>query len=125
MSYEQYWYGDPLMVGAFYKADKLRREQKDADAWLQGSYVLQALQATVGNLFLSKGKEPFRYPKKPILTEEREKREANERDRRTKEEQELAFARAWMIQFCEVGKNWGKNNAKASSLQADAESDPG
>ena len=119
MTYEEYWYGDPLMVGAFYKADKLRQEQKDADAWLQGSYVLQALQATVGNLFLGKGKQPFRYPEKPILTEERLKKEEAERDKRTKAEQEAAFARAWMIQFCEVGKNWGKNNG--SSVRNDTE----
>jgi hypothetical protein len=109
MTYDEYWYGDPLMVGAFYKADKLRQEKTDADAWLFGSYVLQALQATVGNMFLSKGKEPYRYPKKPILTEERANKEAEKREQEKRERDEAAFARAWMIQFCEVGKNWGKN----------------
>lgn len=43
MTYEQYWYGDPLMVKAFLKADKLMQERKNAEAWLQGMYIYDAV----------------------------------------------------------------------------------
>ena len=48
MTYEQYWYGDPLMVRAFYKADKFRREREDMNAWLQGVYFKKAIEASIG-----------------------------------------------------------------------------
>ena len=53
MTYNEYWYGDPLMARDYYRAFRIRRKQEDERMWLQGLYVLQALQATVGNLFLS------------------------------------------------------------------------
>lgn len=103
MTYEEYWYGDPLMVRAFYKADKLRRERTDEEAWLYGLYVLNALNATVGNMFRKSG-QPAEYPKEPFLIQkQREERERSEREK----EQEAIWARAWMSQFVMAGKNWG------------------
>ena len=109
MTYEQYWYGDPLMVGAYYKAEKIREELRDIDAWKQGMYVANAIECTIGNAFLSKGKEPAKYPKQPILTEERVRKET-ERRKKTEEikAQEAVFAKAYMMSMMETGKNWGK-----------------
>ena len=105
MTYDEYWYGDPLMVRAFYKANRLREEQKDAEAWLAGSYVLKALDAVVGNLFRDKGSQRAEYPTEPVLAQaKREKREKTERE----QEQEALWAKAWMSQFVEAGKEWGK-----------------
>lgn len=101
MTYEQYWYDDPLMVRAFYKADQLRRERADTDAWLNGLYVKKAIESTIGNAFRAKGTQPEKYPGKPILTEERELKKQTE-------EQQKAFARLYMMQMVEAGKNWGK-----------------
>lgn len=107
MTYEQYWYGDPLMVRAFWKADKIRRERGDEAAWLSGLYVLNALNATVGNMFRSPGQQSAEYPAEPFLKrKEREKRERTERE----EEQDAIWAKAWMTQFVDAGKNWGKQN---------------
>lgn len=107
MTYEQYWYDDPLMVRAFYKADKLRRERMDEQAWLHGLYMLRALDATVGNAFRQKGQQQTSYPEEPLsLTEKRERDESRKiRD----EEQEATLALAWMSSFVQAGKNWGKN----------------
>ena len=105
MTYEQYWYEDPLMVRAFYKADQLRRERNDEEAWLQGMYFVEALNAVVGNMFLKPGKPPAKYPSEPLLLQmKREKREKAKRDK----EQEAVWAKAWMGSFVNAGKHWGK-----------------
>ena len=104
MTYEQYWYGDPLMVRAFYKADKIRQEREDYNAWTQGMYVLSALNASVGNM-LRKSGQPAKYPTEPFsVTEKKERQRQKEID----EEQEALLAQAWMSSFVQAGKNWGK-----------------
>lgn len=107
MTYEQYWYGDTRMVRAFYQAEKLRQEQKDADAWLYGSYVGQAIEATIGNAF-RKGGPPAKYPNMPNLTEKRMREEEERRQKEEREERERVLALAWMNSFVRAGKNWGK-----------------
>ena len=107
MTYEQYWYGDPLMVRAFYKAFQLRQEQIDEQAWLNGVYVLRALDATVGNMFRKHGATPAEYPQEPMTLTSRRQREAEASERR--KAQEAVWARAWMESFVQAGKNFGKN----------------
>lgn len=105
MTYEQYWYGDPLMVRAFYKADKLRQRRADENAWLNGMYFMAAINATIGNIG-NKGtlneypKEPFSAEGERLLEQKKEKRK----------EQEATWAKAWMAQFVEAGKSWGQKN---------------
>lgn len=98
------------MVGVFHKAERIRQEHRDVEAWKQGMYVMQAIQCTIGNAFLGKGKTPAEYPKQPMLTEERLKREA---EKKIKEEEKLAnekaFASAYMMSMMDFGKNWGKH----------------
>lgn len=103
MTYEQYWYGDPLMARAFYKADKIRQQRMNDEAWLYGAYTLRALQATVGNIFLKKGAKPVEYPRKPIdISEE------TEEEKEAREEQEAVYAEAYMMNMVLAGKSWGK-----------------
>lgn len=109
MTYDQYWYDDPMLVRAFAKADKIKRERKDFYLWLQGRYFADAIASTIGNAFRDKGTEPCKYPAKPYLMEETEQQKAE------KEEQEIAFADAWMNQLCEVGKNWGKDKGQGEA----------
>lgn len=105
MTYTEYWYDDPLMVRAFYKADKLRRERADEEAWTHGLYVLSALNATVGNMFRKTGQAPAEYPSEPItVTKNKEKQKKTEEE----QEKEAAWALAWMSSFVNAGKNWGK-----------------
>jgi len=84
MTYEQYWYGDPLMAQDFFEADRLRKKREDELAWWQGLYVQKALLSTVGNLFLEEGADPNMYPQSPLLEEMSKEREA---ERKAKEEE--------------------------------------
>lgn len=107
MTYDEYWFGDPLMVRAYYKADKLRRERIDEEAWLNGQYIVSALNATVGNMFRKTGQAPAEYPKEPVSLSQKRARE-QERSEKSKE-QEATWAKAWMSSFVQAGKNFGKN----------------
>ena len=109
MTYEQYWYGDTHMVRAFYRAEKLRQEQKDAEAWMIGSYVAEAITATVGAVFRKKGSQPETYPDLPRLMKKRMEEEEERRRSEEKAEKERLLALAWMTNFVQAGKNWGKN----------------
>mgnify|MGYP007069873935 CR=1 FL=1 len=109
MTYEQYWYDDPLLVRVFYKAEKLKQDHEDEKAWLYGLYMLNALNATVGNMFRKQGQAPAEYPKEPFsVTQEREKKERREQTEQEKE-QEALWAEAWMSSFVQAGKHWGKD----------------
>ena len=106
MTYEQYWFGDPLMVRAFYKAEKLRQKRVDEEAWLYGAYVLRALDAIVGNAFRKSGSQPSEYPKEPLHV-------INDREAalsaKQREEEEKTYALAYMTNMVAFGKGWGKH----------------
>lgn len=78
------------MVRSYYKADRLKTERMNYEAWLYGMYTTKALEATVGNVFEKKGAKPIEYPEKPlelfksadsIAKEEQEKAQENEKMR--------------------------------------------
>ena len=105
MTYDQYWYGDPLMVRAFYKAEQLRKKKVNEEAWLTGVYMYKALDATVGNMMRKQGTVPVEYPKEPLPVD------GEEEDTRTKEareDQEAVYAKAYMMNMVMAGKNWKK-----------------
>ena len=104
MTYDQYWYGDPLMVRAFRKADKMRQERRDEEAWVQGMYFARALDAAVGNMFRKQGTTPSEYPNMPFLRETKPPEKPTEKQ----EEQEAVWAEAWMMSFVHAGKRWSK-----------------
>lgn len=113
MTYDQYWYGDPLMVRAFYKADRIRQERKDSEAWLTGLYVLRALDASVGNLFRKEGTTPAEYPERPFSAEKAQDTAQTE----DQEEQERLMAELYMMQFERVGRNWGKKKEVSANAE--------
>ena len=112
MTYDQYWYGDVRMARAFYQAEKLRQERRDADAWRIGSYVADAINSTVGNAMRQTGTTKASYPKYPRLTQDRMEREALKRQKtEEQEEKEALFADAYMKNMLRIGKQWGRKNA--------------
>ena len=112
MTYEQYWYGDTHMARAFYRAEKLRQEQRDSDAWLFGVYVGRAIESTIGNAFLRKGQQAIEYPEMPKLVEKRIKETEERKKTIEQEEKDRVFALAWMSNFVQAGKTWGKNKKR-------------
>lgn len=105
MTYEQYWCDDPLMVRAFYKAEKMRQMQMDNQAWLAGLYVKNALESTVCNMLSGKTAEKAKYPSQPFMYEQEEK----EHDGAEREKQESAQAKLYMYNMVRAGKEWGNH----------------
>ena len=109
MTYEEYWYGDPLMVRAFYKADRIRQKRMNEEAWLYGAYVYKALRSalSVSEFFRPKNQRPDEYPQQPIeLRDSNETETAEEKEAR--EDKEALWAKAYMESMVQAGKNWHK-----------------
>lgn len=104
MSWDQYWFGDVRASGAFIEANRLRQEQGNTAAWLQGMYCYSALCCALQNTFRKKSDPPARYPDQPydIFPKQETKQE-----REAREEQERIQARLYMSQMMRAGKNWG------------------
>lgn len=68
MTYEQFWLQDCSLVIAYRKAYKLRQEEKNREAWLNGLYIFKALQSApiTVNGFAPKGTQLEPYPSQPI-----------------------------------------------------------
>lgn len=88
------------MVRAFYETNKLKKQQENENAWLNGLYVYDAVSIALSNAFREKGKEPENYPAKPF--------DFDGKKQEMDEEVELALAESYMKQFVRAGKNWSK-----------------
>lgn len=84
MTYEQFWDGDPDLVRAYRSADRIRRRRRNEEMWLEGIYMVEALSATVGNMF-SKGSK-HQYPNEPLPITQEEQQERKEREQKAKME---------------------------------------
>lgn len=102
MTYDEYWYGDVRMTGAFIEADKLRQKQKNTEMWLMGLYVYDAISrlAPILNGF-AKDPKAKDYPKMPYGEKEKKKDEPSE--------QEVANERLKSQLFFE---NWARATSK-------------
>ena len=82
MSYEQYWEMSPYLAIDYRKAYRLKREQENEQAWLQGFYAYYAFTVTLSNAFKKRGAKRLEYIEKPIdiypLTEAEKKRRERE-----------------------------------------------
>ena len=83
MTYEQFWYGEPRMVIFFRRADKMRMERFNSEAWLQGRYNYVAVSMALHNGF-SKSKRD--YPKEPFNLFDKEEEEKRLEIKRAREE---------------------------------------
>lgn len=68
MTYEQFWLQDCSLVTAYRKAYKIRQEEINRNAWLNGLYIFKALQTApvTVNGFAPKGYKLEAYPNKPF-----------------------------------------------------------
>jgi hypothetical protein len=82
MTWTQFWLEEPKLAVAYRRAEMIRKRRINEELWLQGIYVAEALNATVGNMFSKGQKHP--YPAEPLpLTadEQQERREREEKAR--------------------------------------------
>ena len=79
MTYEQFWYGDPLMAKAYRQTYMLKRKQQNEIMWVNGMYQLNALQVALNNAFNERKikyvEKPFDIFPKTEIEKEQEKRE--------------------------------------------------
>lgn len=72
------------------RLEKKRMIIDNANAFNIGKYTMEALEATVGNMFRKKGSQPHKYPEKPyeldFRTEEQKKEDAIASFRKKQEE---------------------------------------
>lgn len=76
---------NPHIIELYIEAEKLKLKREygkiNVYAHLMGVYVCDALAATVGNMFLDKGKKPNEYPDKPFeLNDNSEEQELTEEE---------------------------------------------
>lgn len=105
MTWDQYWYGDVWMVKAFREAEELRQKRKDAEAWMQGAYIYDAIGrlAPILHPFAKKGAKPIPYVEKPYLAES--KKVESEQDQKQFAENERLRAALYF-------KNWARSAKK-------------
>ena len=90
MTWTQFWVDEPELAIAYRKADTIRKRRKNEELWLEGMYMAEALNATVGNMF-SKGQKNS-YPAEPFPITEDEQRERREREEKARlERMKAAF----------------------------------
>ena len=69
-SYDDFWHLNPrkvmVMVNAYNESKKNEIRTANMLYHLEGIYFMQALHATVGNMFRNRGQKPFEYPAEPI-----------------------------------------------------------
>jgi hypothetical protein len=99
MSSAEYWSGDPSLVRYYRKAYKIKQEEINNNAWLQGLYIYDAVSTAVHNALRGKNSKAREYAKQPYNFENKEKSEF-EKAKEVEIEQEKALA--WMENFVRI-----------------------
>lgn len=63
MTYEQYWHGEPNLLGIYYKSYMQKLHQ---EAHIYGYYQFVAVSTALSNAIREKGKKAIPYMEKPI-----------------------------------------------------------
>ena len=115
MSFAEYWEGDPSLAQYYRKAYRIKQDEINNNAWLQGLYIYDAVSTALFNALrgMGKSKPPAKeYAKQPYELNNKVKTEA-EKAKEVEIEQEKAAA--WMENFVRI------NNSKSQSHRARAE----
>lgn len=89
MTYDEFWYKDVKLAEYYRKAEELRVQRKNQEAWLQGMYIYEALcdASPLFRFTMKKGTiKPEPYAKEPYPITEKEVEQRKERDAKLKEE---------------------------------------
>ena len=105
MSFAEYWEGDPKLAQYYRKAYRIKQEEINNNAWLQGMYIYDAVSTALHNALrgFGKNKPPAKdYAKQPYEFKNKTKTEA-EKAREIQIEQEKAAA--WMENFVRINQS--------------------
>ncbi len=87
MTPDEYWHGGPEVTIAYREAEKLRKEEKNWEMWLQGYYIYNAICVALANFrgkndqYLEKPIELFPHEETADEREERLEKEARQLER--------------------------------------------
>lgn len=81
-----------ILVKAFNEKEKTNLRKQNTLMHLQGRYFMEALLATVGNMFKSRGQVPYEYPNEPYHLDL-----DYEEGVKTKEEREIELKRKQFV----------------------------
>lgn len=101
MTAQDYWYGDVWLAEGYQKADKLRQQRENVNAWLQGMYVYEGVAVALKNALKKKHEAAVKYPSKPYEIFPHEEEEDDEEKDRLK-------ALLYMQSMVKAGQSWGK-----------------
>ena len=104
MSSAEYWEGDPSLARYYRKAYRIKQDEINNNAWLQGVYIYDAVSTALHNALRGMGKQksPAKdYAKQPYALNNKVKTEA-EKAKEVEIEQEKAAA--WMENFVQMNK---------------------
>lgn len=114
MTYDEYWNGSAEITVAYRKAWEIKQRNKNQELWMQGLYVVHALNATVGNMLSSKSAK-LSYPSEPFPLTDKEKEEQEERARKRKFEEMKQSMIAYASMHNEKMKNKGGEEHERSN----------
>lgn len=66
MTTEEFWDGEPRVVGSYIKKHEKELDEMNYNSWLIGLYVQKALVTTLGNMFGDKNSVKDTYFEKPL-----------------------------------------------------------
>ena len=104
MSYAEYWEGDSKLAQYYRKAYRIKQDEFNNNAWLQGMYIYDAVSTALHNALRGFGKQksPAKdYAKQPYEFNNKVKTEA-EKAKEVEIEQEKAAA--WMENFVRINQ---------------------
>lgn len=105
MSFAEYWEGDPILAQYYRKAYRVKQEEINNNAWLQGMYIYDAISTALHNALRGFGKQkpPAKdYAKQPY---ELYKKNKTEQEKAKEVEIEQEKAAAWMENFVRLNSN--------------------
>ena len=104
MSFAEYWEGDPKLARYYRKAYRIKQDEINNNAWLQGMYVYDAVSTALHNALRGMGKTkppPKDYAKQPYDFKNKVKSEAEKAKEVEIEQQKAA---AWMENFVRMNQ---------------------
>lgn len=97
MSYEEYWNGDPILVRAYRKADRLRQRRDNQNAWLIGSYIYEAISdlSPIFNVFSKRSPKPYLDKPYELRFDKKDDQDYREEQERRKVENNMINLQSW------------------------------
>ena len=105
MSFAEYWEGDSKLAQYYRKAYRIKQDEINNNAWLQGMYVYDAVSTALHNALrgMGKSKPPAKdYAKQPY---EIYKKNKTEQEKAKEVEREQEKAAAWMENFVRINQS--------------------